>query len=58
MSEFIEYPKMLYRDGEQRIVDDTKAEDAARADGFHDFGATVADDPPAEKPKRGAKAAA
>ena len=55
MSEFVEYPKMLYRDGEQLIVDDTEAEDVARADGFHGYGELVADLTnlaPADKPKR------
>lgn len=59
MSEFIEYPKMVYRGGEQLIVADANEEDAARAEGFLNFGSTApTDDPaPADKPKRGAKAA-
>lgn len=52
MSEFIEYPKMLYRDGEQLVVDDATGEDAARVDGFHGFGEPVADPAPTDAPDK------
>ncbi len=49
--EYIEYPKSLYRKGEEQVVDDVEQEDAARADGWTDFltdrdGAQGAAEPP------------
>lgn len=34
---FHEYPKALYRAGQQLVVDDSEQEDAARVDGYDDW---------------------
>lgn len=45
---FNEYPKMLYRGDEARPVDCLSGEQAAKQEGWHEFG-----EDPQEKPRRG-----
>lgn len=39
---FQEFPKMVYKGEAHKVVDDADQEAAARADGWHDFGAEPA----------------